>query len=106
MSVREHAPAPTSGTGMDTGEAIARDATPSGAASSSRPELKDGIGGTLALAVLATLGRIVVPIAVQQTLDKGVNAPGGPDVALHRVVDGLVAAVAVVVTGLASYLMT
>ena len=35
-------------------------------------------------AVLSTVGRIVVPVAVQQTLDKGVNAPGGPDVALHR----------------------
>jgi ABC-type multidrug transport system fused ATPase/permease subunit len=69
------------------------------------PELKDGIRGTLAFAVLATLGRIVVPVAVQQTLDKGVNAPGGPDVAFTATVM-VVAAIAVVVTGLASYQMT
>ena len=37
------------------------------------PELKDGIGGTLALAVLASLGQVVVPIAVQQTLDRGIR---------------------------------
>ena len=71
---------------------------PSAAASSSRPELKDGIGGTLAFAVLSTIGRIVVPVAVQQTLDKGVNAPGGPDLRFMGVV-AVIAAVAVVVTG-------
>ena len=48
------------------------------------PELTDGIRGTLAFAVLSTLGRIVVPVAVQQTLDKGVNAPGGPGPRVRR----------------------
>jgi ATP-binding cassette subfamily B protein len=44
-------------------------------------------------------------VAVQQTLDKGLNAPGGPDVGFMTVVVVL-AAVAVVVTALASYQMT
>ena len=28
--------------------------------------------------MIASFGQIVVPIAVQQTLDRGLNAPGGP----------------------------
>ena len=43
------------------------------AASRCSPELRDGIWATLALAVLATAGRVVVPIAVQQTLDRGLG---------------------------------
>ena len=42
------------------------------------PELREGLGCTLVLAVIASCGQIVVPIAVQQTLDKGLNGPGGP----------------------------
>ncbi len=37
------------------------------------PELRVGIGGTLLLALIATAGRVVVPIAVQQVLDRGLN---------------------------------
>ncbi|NUR08198.1 MAG: ABC transporter ATP-binding protein [Nocardioidaceae bacterium] len=69
------------------------------------PELKQGIGLTLFFAVLATIGRIVVPVSVQQVLDKGVAAPGGPDVRFTVGVTAI-AAVAIVVTGLASYKMT
>ena len=69
------------------------------------PELREGVGGTLALAVLATLGRVVVPIAVQQTLDRGLNAAGGPDLAFMGWMATL-AAVAIIVTGVASYFMT
>ena len=43
------------------------------------PELKEGLVGTLLLAVIASSGQVVVPIAVQQTLDRGLNRPGGPD---------------------------
>jgi ABC-type multidrug transport system fused ATPase/permease subunit len=56
-------------------------------------------------AALSTVGRIVVPVSVQQTLDKGVNAPGGPNVGFMGVVS-VIAVVAVLVTGLASYQMT
>ncbi|MFL6238441.1 MAG: ABC transporter ATP-binding protein [Actinomycetes bacterium] len=38
------------------------------------PELRDGLGGTLVLAVLSTTGRVVVPIAIQQTIDRGLSS--------------------------------
>ena len=63
------------------------------------------LAGTLALAVLATLGQVVIPIVVQQTLDRGLNGPNGPDVGF-MVEMGLVATLAIVVTGVASYFMT
>jgi ABC-type multidrug transport system fused ATPase/permease subunit len=44
------------------------------------PELRTGIGGTLLLALFATAGKVVVPIAIQQGIDHGLRAPGGTDV--------------------------
>ncbi len=58
------------------------------------PELTDGLGLTLVLAVLSMSGKVVVPIAVQQTVDQGILGPHGPRVGL---VSGLVLACAVVV---------
>ncbi|TDE90373.1 ABC transporter ATP-binding protein [Occultella glacieicola] len=46
------------------------------------PAMRTGIGVTLALAVLATAGRLIVPVVVQQTTDAGILAPGGVDVGL------------------------
>jgi ATP-binding cassette, subfamily B, bacterial len=69
------------------------------------PELKDGLAGTLVLAVIASMGQVVVPIAVQQTLDRGIRASGGPDVSF-TVWTGLLAAIAIVATSWASYAMT
>ena len=94
----------TTGTGMDSGESIAAMQTIRRGIELS-PELTDGLRGTLAFAVVSTLGRIVVPISVQQVIDKGVNAPDGPDLRFVGVVV-TIAAVAVLVTGLASYQMT
>ena len=94
----------TSGTGMDTGEAQPAMQTIRRGIELS-PELTDGLRGTLAFAVVSTLGRIVVPVAVQQVIDKGVNAPDGPDLRFVGVVV-TIAAVAVLVTSLASYKMT
>jgi ATP-binding cassette subfamily B protein len=91
-------------TSMDTGESISALRTIARGIELS-PELKDGFGGTMAFAVLSTLGRIVVPVSVQQTLDRGINAPGGPDLGFMGVV-AVVAAVSVLVTALASYAMT
>ncbi|MGN6577304.1 MAG: ABC transporter ATP-binding protein [Nocardioides sp.] len=93
-----------SGTLLDTGESISAWQTIRRGVELS-PELKAGIGGTLVLAVLATLGRVVVPIAVQQTLDRGLGASGGPDLGFMTRM-ALLAGVAIVVTGVASYLMT
>ena len=43
------------------------------------PEIRTGIWATLGLAAVATAGRVVVPFAVQQTIDRGLLARGGPD---------------------------
>ena len=69
------------------------------------PELKDGIRGTLLLAVLASVGQVVVPIAVQQTLDRGLNGPSGPDVSF-TVWLGVASLLVIVAAGWASYAMT
>ncbi|WP_341856857.1 ABC transporter ATP-binding protein [Brachybacterium sp. GPGPB12] len=45
------------------------------------PELLRGLWITLLLAVVATGGKVVVPIAVQAILDRGIIAPETPDVA-------------------------
>jgi ATP-binding cassette, subfamily B, bacterial len=89
---------------MDTGESISAMRTIARGIELS-PELKEGFRGTMAFAVLATLGRIVVPVSVQQTLDRGINAPGGPDLGFMGLV-AVIACVAVLVTALASYQMT
>ncbi|KQW53858.1 multidrug ABC transporter ATP-binding protein [Nocardioides sp. Root1257] len=89
---------------MDTGEDIgAMDTIRRGVAVS--PELVDGLGWTIALAFVAASGQVVVPIAVQQTLDRGINGAGGPDVSF-TVVMALVAAAAIILASGASYLMT
>lgn len=68
------------------------------------PEFTRGIGVTMLLAVIATTGRIVIPIAVQQAVDNGFDAPGGVDVGEVRVM-ALLAALAVAVTALAATVM-
>ena len=44
------------------------------------PELGRGIGVTVLLAVLATVGRVLVPFVVQRVTDEGILAAGGPDI--------------------------
>ncbi len=93
-----------SGTRMDSGEGIgAMETLRRGVAIS--PELREGLGFTLLLAVVASCGQVVVPIAVQQTLDRGLNASGGPRLSFVIWL-GLGAAVAIAITSVASYLMT
>jgi putative ABC transport system ATP-binding protein len=67
------------------------------------PELVRGIWLTLGLSVLATCGRVVVPVAVQQTIDRGIVGDAGPR---PRLVLALVLAamLGVVITATASYL--
>lgn len=66
------------------------------------PEFRDGLALTLLLALVATVGRVVVPFAVQQTLDGGLRDDGGVDVAyVRRVV--AVAGIVMIVTALCSY---
>jgi ATP-binding cassette, subfamily B, bacterial len=68
------------------------------------PEFRRGLPITFALALIATAGRVVVPIAVQQVIDRGLAADGGPDTGLvTRLV--LLCAVVVVITAVAVYRM-
>ncbi|GAA1012492.1 multidrug ABC transporter ATP-binding protein [Acrocarpospora pleiomorpha] len=67
------------------------------------PEFRRGLAGTLVLAVLATVGKIIVPIAVQQVIDEGLTK-ATPDLPFIR--NALLAcAAAVLLTALCSYLM-
>ena len=67
------------------------------------PEFVQGIWVTLALSLLATCGRVVVPVAVQQTIDRGITGTGGPRPGLV-VALVLGAMLCVLITAVASYL--
>ena len=66
------------------------------------PELRRGLLVTIGLAFFSTAGRVLVPIAVQQTLDRGILAPGGPRTGTVTTLM-LLTLMGVVITGLASY---
>jgi len=68
------------------------------------PELRVGIRRTLLLAVVATAGRVVVPVAVQQTIDRGLRSGAGPRLDVVALLIGL-AAVVVLITAAAAYAM-
>jgi ATP-binding cassette, subfamily B, bacterial len=67
------------------------------------PEITRGLGVTLLVALVSTVGRVVVPIAVQQTIDRGIRGPDGPQ---PRLVLALCAAAAcgLVVTAVAAFI--
>jgi ABC-type multidrug transport system fused ATPase/permease subunit len=46
--------------------------------------MKRPVAAIVALALMVTAGRFVVPVAVQRTLDDGLHAAGGPDLPLIR----------------------
>jgi putative ABC transport system ATP-binding protein len=73
------------------------------------PEFVRGFGVTLFLAVLSTAGRVVVPVAVQQTLDHGLGSTtsgSGTKVDLGAIRASLgLAGIAVVVTATAAYFL-
>ncbi|MFC8849072.1 MULTISPECIES: ABC transporter ATP-binding protein [unclassified Micromonospora] len=66
------------------------------------PELRTGLAGTLALALVYMVGRVAVPVAVQQGIDKGIV--DGPDLGVVWNVVAATAAV-LVVTTTCGYLM-
>ncbi|WP_298749586.1 ABC transporter ATP-binding protein [uncultured Serinicoccus sp.] len=66
------------------------------------PELKVGLWLTVGLALVATVGRVVIPFVVQQATDNGIQAEGGPDVGFVLTAIGIAAGV-VLVTSLAQY---
>jgi putative ABC transport system ATP-binding protein len=68
------------------------------------PEFRNGLGVTLLLALVATAGRVIVPVAIQQVIDRGLRTPGGVDVALVLQLSGA-ALLGVVVTSAFGYVM-
>ncbi|GIM96385.1 ABC transporter ATP-binding protein [Paractinoplanes toevensis] len=69
------------------------------------PELRPGLAGTIALALVQMGGRVAVPIAVQQGIDHGIRGADGPD--LGFVVEVVAFTfVALVISTIAGYLMT
>jgi ATP-binding cassette, subfamily B, bacterial len=67
------------------------------------PELRSGLAGTVALAVVAMAGRVAVPVAVQQGIDRGLRG-GTPHLGVIGWVVALTACVLVVTTA-CGYLM-
>ncbi|MFI9640070.1 ABC transporter ATP-binding protein [Micromonospora sp. NPDC051925] len=68
------------------------------------PELRTGLAGTIALALIYMVGRVAVPVAVQRGIDQGIAVPGGPDLGVIVTVVTATAAVLVVTTA-CGYLM-
>ncbi len=68
------------------------------------PALSEGIRGTLALAVVSTVGGAIVPVVVQQTIDGGLVGDRDVDMSTLGLLVGLAAAV-VLATGWAAYTM-
>jgi ATP-binding cassette subfamily B protein len=69
------------------------------------PELRPGLAGTIALALVQMGGRVAVPIAVQQGIDRGIRAAGGPDLHVVTLVVALTLA-ALAVSTTCGYFMT
>ncbi|GAB2989188.1 ABC transporter ATP-binding protein [Nocardioides montaniterrae] len=67
------------------------------------PELSVGLRLTTLFAVIASIGQVVVPIAVQQTLDRAVDAPHPMAIAAAA---AAICLVALLLTSYANYLMT
>jgi putative ABC transport system ATP-binding protein len=68
------------------------------------PEFRRGLPLTIVLAVISTVGRVVVPVTIQQVVDRGLNGPGGIDMGFVRMAVAL-AAVATCITALAGFVM-
>ncbi len=113
MSTRTGAPPRPPGTGQPSGETSRLGGATSTDASAwallrrgaeAAPALREGLGRTLVLAAVSTVGSAVVPVVVQRGIDDGLLAQGGTDrAAVWRF--AAVAALVVVVTALAGYTM-
>lgn len=68
------------------------------------PEFREGLGVTIALALVATVGKVVVPIAVQLTIDAGIVEVEGIDVGVVARYAGL-AFLALLATAVSGYFM-
>jgi ATP-binding cassette subfamily B protein len=68
------------------------------------PQVRSGLAGTIGLAAIGTVGKVAIPIAIQQGIDRGLSARGGPNL---RVLVVIVAITLVVlsITLYCTYLM-
>ena len=69
------------------------------------PELRPGLLGTLALALVSMAGRVAVPIAVQQGIDRGIRGPNGLDMGVIVLIVGVTVGILAISTT-CGYLMT
>jgi ATP-binding cassette subfamily B protein len=69
------------------------------------PELRKGIGYTIAFAMVSGFGQLLVPVLIQQILDKGFNGPGGfrPGFVFPACAAGAIAVVGVYLASRASF---
>lgn len=65
------------------------------------PELRRGLPGTLAIALVATAGRVIVPIAIQQIIDGGLEGDGTVEMSFVIAMTGI-ALLAVLITASAT----
>ena len=42
------------------------------------PQVRAGLAGTIGLAAIGTIGKVAIPIAIQQAVDNGIGGAGGP----------------------------
>ncbi|GHJ44910.1 multidrug ABC transporter ATP-binding protein [Catellatospora sp. TT07R-123] len=69
------------------------------------PELRAGLAGTVALALVSMIGRAAVPVAIQQGIDKGLSAAGGPDVAVILRIVGVTVGILAITTTCGYFMM-
>jgi ABC-type multidrug transport system fused ATPase/permease subunit len=62
------------------------------------PELRTGLAGTLGFALAWTGGRVAIPVAIQQGIDRGLLAAGGPDLGVVALVVALTAGALILAT--------
>jgi len=67
------------------------------------PELRRGLGTTIALALIGAGGRVLIPVLTQQVIDKGIGAEGGVDMGTVWTL-AAVAAVVLVLTTVTNWL--
>ena len=98
-----HGPAaPAAGIGIPEDEESILSTAKRGLALS--PELRIGLAGTLGFALVSMAGRVAVPVAIQQGIDRGLLAEGGPDLGVVAYVVVLTVA-ALVITTICGYAM-
>jgi len=69
------------------------------------PELRAGLGFTVALALASTIGRVLIPIFVQQVVDKGIQGPHGFNAGFTATASAVAASITILVyaAGTVSY---